>query len=551
MSGGRPVTNLAQYRELITHLHANGSTQSTILDTLYEDHGVKVSARTLKNRLAEWGLRARKPNTTNHDQATVLELYREHAYDDETAAIVLQQFHGLSISARQVQDIRLKHGIKRQYRDTPTEDSAMAQTLTFCWDAILHGPARDYGRGFMRTYLRLRYGFHAREDHVREALRIILAQQGFDRRPILKSSRRHEAIFEGPNHVWSVDGYEKLGAIGIEIYGAIDTHSRCLQWLYVGISSRTQISVLKQYLIHLKRSKHCPQRIRADRGRETPMIADLHYALWRTHCRENGIAIDPDKCFAQCFLFGRSTANQRIESLWLRIARGCTRTWRYLFKYLAEEDLLLETKPTDQAVALYIFMPLIRKEVQAWMDCHNHSPIRRDAKRGNHTSGRPWDLYHGISTRLRDADAAAALSGGFAAHEALVDEYLDELHAFDLDEYVSGEVDSWCMEFMRQHHPEEVVATEFLPQQPRQKRIPLWYRRMVLQARQYVASGEGVLPLLASPTDGYGWLERHSDVVTAWARTNNTLGTDAQGTTEDLPAAETSEDDWVTTDGGD
>lgn len=45
---------------------------------------------------------------------------------------------------------------------------------------------------------------------------------------------RGEYIVDGPNAVWSVDGYEKLANWGIQIYAAIDAYSRYIIWFYVG-----------------------------------------------------------------------------------------------------------------------------------------------------------------------------------------------------------------------------------------------------------------------------------------------------------------------------
>ena len=59
---------------------------------------------------------------------------------------------------------------------------------------------------------------------------------------------RHQGTFHvpGPNWLWSVDGYHKLSLFGIEIYAAIDAYSRYIPWFYVGVSSKTDISVCKQ-----------------------------------------------------------------------------------------------------------------------------------------------------------------------------------------------------------------------------------------------------------------------------------------------------------------
>ena len=53
----------------------------------------------------------------------------------------------------------------------------------------------------------------------------------------------------GPNHVWSVDGHDKLKAYDIEIYSIIDAYSQMIIGLFVGISSRTAVAVQKYFLL--------------------------------------------------------------------------------------------------------------------------------------------------------------------------------------------------------------------------------------------------------------------------------------------------------------
>jgi hypothetical protein len=50
----------------------------------------------------------------------------------------------------------------------------------------------------------------------------------------------------GPNDVWYIDGYMKLEPFGIKIYATIDGYSRYIVWIYVGITARTAVSVLRQ-----------------------------------------------------------------------------------------------------------------------------------------------------------------------------------------------------------------------------------------------------------------------------------------------------------------
>ena len=132
------------------------------------------------------------------------------------------------------------------------------------------------------------------------------------------STRKPEAIYHGNDWCWSIDGHDKLRNFGIEIYGAVDAHSRRILWFYVGILNRTQISVTKQYLEAVKTYGKRPKFIRSDRGRETVIWADAHYSLYMSEQIALGLPdAEADQLpLRECYMYGRSTSNQRIESLW-------------------------------------------------------------------------------------------------------------------------------------------------------------------------------------------------------------------------------------------
>jgi hypothetical protein len=145
---------------------------------------------------------------------------------------------------------------------------------------------------------------------------------------------RGEYVVPGPNYLWSVDGHCKLEHWGIEIYAAIDAYSRYVIWIYVGISSRTAVSVLKQYTDTLETNGVFPQVLRSDRGVETPLVAAAHHEFMRRH--------RPDASFDGCFRYGTSTANQRIESWWGQLTKSMLFRWRVCQSKSTNEKLLYE-----------------------------------------------------------------------------------------------------------------------------------------------------------------------------------------------------------------
>ena len=76
-----------------------------------------------------------------------------------------------------------------------------------------------------------------------------------------------------------MDAYCKLEFCGIQIYSAIDVYSRQIMWLYVGLTGRTAVSVLAQYIQTLTDCGVMPEFVRSDCGAETTMAADAHLVL--------------------------------------------------------------------------------------------------------------------------------------------------------------------------------------------------------------------------------------------------------------------------------
>jgi hypothetical protein len=135
---------------------------------------------------------------------------------------------------------------------------------------------------------------------------------------------------KGPNWLWSIDGHAKLSKFGIDIYGCIDAYSRRIIWLYIGIGGHTQLCVARQFIEHVRLHEHIPKRVRADRGSETPIIGDFVYELTRNTMYKMGeITFEQADQFdvKECWLFGTSMKNQRIEAWWNSLQRGQLRPW--------------------------------------------------------------------------------------------------------------------------------------------------------------------------------------------------------------------------------
>jgi len=132
----------------------------------------------------------------------------------------------------------------------------------------------------------------------------------------------------GPNWVWHVDGHDKFNNWGIQIYFAVDAYSRFIVWWYVGIENRTRLSVVKQYLETLRKVGVFPATVQSDRGNEVPLAANAQYEFRRVSCTQEELhALQ----FDDCWIYGTSKRNSRVEGLWNQLVRRATARWIVFF----------------------------------------------------------------------------------------------------------------------------------------------------------------------------------------------------------------------------
>jgi hypothetical protein len=234
---------------------------------------------------------------------------------------------------------------------------------------------------------------------VRQALQILDNHNMALRTRGMRRKRQENYIVPGPDWLWCLDGRDKLARYGIEMYGSVDAYSRKIIWFYVGVSNRMQVSVLHQYLHTIETLGYCPNYLRTDRGRETPMMADAHYYLYHTACHHDDTISDEafdNICFADCYLFGKSTSNVKIEGLCRQLIAGQTEQWMLYFpRKLEAEGWWRDDLVCDTVILVSIFIPIIRGEIFNWVADKNIAPIRPQRHRSQHVSDIPNDLYRG------------------------------------------------------------------------------------------------------------------------------------------------------------
>ena len=79
----------------------------------------------------------------------------------------------------------------------------------------------------------------------------------------------------------------------------------------------------------VKYHNRCPSFWRSDRGKEVVLLADAHYSFFRKHKQAEGATPEEVDAlqFRDCYMFGTSTANLKIESTWFRMIGSQTRPW--------------------------------------------------------------------------------------------------------------------------------------------------------------------------------------------------------------------------------
>jgi hypothetical protein len=390
------------FEEDLVEMANNQSTREEML-TWLPKQGVETSLRTLNRRLTAWQANRRTWTHTKSDKDRLTKIidhlfHHHHTFSDYQIAQRIKEDHEIDTTARHVKEIRLENGWLRRNDDLESAKAQEASTFNLIQELFSDGHIRQYGRRQLIAHLSHKHGHRPRGNDVRKALQVLDNYGVTSRVPGMKKKRQENYTVPGPDWLWCLDGHDKLARYGFEIYGSVDAYSRKIVWFFVGCSNRTQVSVLRQYLNTVKKLGYCPNFLRTDRGRETPMMADAHYYFYHTACFYDTTIPDDvfdQICFADCYIYGTSTRNVKIESLWGQMIQRKTSQWMLLFRAIEIAGWFREDLPTDQIILLFIFMPLLRSELFDWVEDHNALPIRPQRERSQHVAGVPNDLYRG------------------------------------------------------------------------------------------------------------------------------------------------------------
>lgn len=329
--GGRPNVNLTPFETELIGLFEMGLSFPKVKEWLYDEYGVKCGVTTLKKNFKAWRIRrGMSEEIKERLKNRILVLFFQLGLEDNEILRVLHREGHTSMTKKTLARLRFSLGLKRRLRDPAAQDEAVVAARAAIEEQLKEGVIDGYGKRMLQMHFKQRNMFFSRDRLFKEYAAI--NPEAVKRRLNDHQRRRGEYIVPGPNWCWSIDGHEKIKAYGIQIYACIDAYSRYVMWAYVGISAGTSLSVLHQYLFTVDELGYVPQFIRSDCGVETGQISYAHFMLSKAN--------RPEITWNDCYMFGTSTANQRIESWWQQLSKGLLFRWRVSYRFTMPHGLL-------------------------------------------------------------------------------------------------------------------------------------------------------------------------------------------------------------------
>ncbi|KAJ9095598.1 hypothetical protein QFC21_005469 [Naganishia friedmannii] len=198
-----------------------------------------------------------------------------------------------------------------------------------------------------RGHLREQGVAHTRED-VRDLMRNMNPEQYAAR--AAETTRRREYYVPFINSLWHMDGHHKLIRWKFVIHGAIDGKSHLVTFL--GASDNNRSDTVLALFQDAVGTWGWPQRVRADYGGENLGVKEAMEERRGLNCG--------------AFLQGPSTANQRIERLWVNVRQGLCDKYIMIFRTLEAENHLCSSDPVHLYCLHFVYLPMIKAALNTW-----------------------------------------------------------------------------------------------------------------------------------------------------------------------------------------
>ena len=197
-----------------------------------------------------------------------------------------------------------------------------------------------------------------------------------------RAVRRHAAIprrcysVPSPNYIWHIDGTHKLVRWKLVVHACIDGYSRFVPYCHCSTNNKAT-TVLDLFLEAVAKYGR-PLKIRSDQGGENALV--WRYML-ETHLNSDTLII------------GSSVHNQRIERFNRDINTQVLNYYVNLFMEMEQNDLLDPENETDLFVLHKIFLPVINKKLENFVDAFNNHPLSTER---NFSPKQLFILYKGL-----------------------------------------------------------------------------------------------------------------------------------------------------------
>ncbi|XP_065136100.1 uncharacterized protein [Paramisgurnus dabryanus] len=229
-------------------------------------------------------------------------------------------------------------------------------------------------QGYRWLHLRaIRRGYVVSQENMRMIIKAI-DPEGVEHRRA-RRLRRRQYFSRGPNALWHMDSYDKLKPYGIAINGCIDGFSRFVLWMEAYNTNSDPIVIAAYYISTVTGIGGCPERLRADPGTENGHVKDMQVFLRRNHT--DGYAGE------KSFMYGCSTANQRIEAWWGILRKQSGQLWMDIFQTL-RDDGHFSGDFLDKNLIQFCFLNLIQDELDEVVRTWNTHQIRPRPGQGMH-----------------------------------------------------------------------------------------------------------------------------------------------------------------------
>ena len=200
------------------------------------------------------------------DETELITRYFNQGFEYREICALLSRRHGVNMSERTLRRRLALLGLTRCNRQYNMD--VVRNTLL----SLRDGPESSRGYHAMWHHLQMK-GVHVPRTVVENLMREI-DPKGVEVRRAHRLRRRVYAN-AGPNDVWHCDGYDKLKPYGFPIHGCIDGWSRKIIWLYTTRSNNRPQNIGAYYLEAVDEIGGCPVQLVTDLGTENGLMAGM------------------------------------------------------------------------------------------------------------------------------------------------------------------------------------------------------------------------------------------------------------------------------------